>query len=130
MKQIIRRRGHPDKTQWVLQIFYGQLEQILVCDLPKDAMWGGFSGQPRLLAVITPCSTAGKDATQEIVSYDRIAATIVTDIQTVSVVVGRIKTRGKWTIVDRSAGLVKPEFVSSAETLDNMPGQGLNQTNE
>ena len=45
-------------------------------------------------------------------------AMIVTDIQTVSVVVGRIRTRGKWTIVDRSGGLIKPEFVPSVDVVD------------
>ncbi|KAJ7939019.1 hypothetical protein B0H13DRAFT_1587284 [Mycena leptocephala] len=76
------------------------------------------AGQCRLLAVLTPCSTSGQDATKGIVSYNRTAATIVTDIQTVSAVVGRIKTRGKWTIVDRTGGLIKPEFVTSVEAVE------------
>jgi hypothetical protein len=36
----------------------------------------------------------------------------------VSAVGGPIKTRGKWTIIDRTAGLVKPEFVTSAELVE------------
>ena len=104
-----------NQTRWVPQVFYGRLERILVCNVPEGKIWGGFSGQTRLLAVITPCSTAGRDATKEILSHNRMTATIVTDIGTVSAVVGRIKTRGRWTIVDRTGGLVKPEFVPSAE---------------
>ncbi|KAJ7621835.1 hypothetical protein B0H17DRAFT_1290387 [Mycena rosella] len=112
VQERTRRLGHPIETRWVPQIFYGRLEQILVCDVPKGELWGGFSGKTRLLAVITPCSTGGKDATEEIVSYDRMTTQIVTDLQTISSVVGRIKTRGKWTIIDRSGGLIKPEFIA------------------
>lgn len=81
-------------------------------------IWGAFSGQCRLLAVLTPCSTLGQDATKGIVSYNRTTATFVTDIQTVSAVVGRIKSRGKWTIVDRTGGLIKPEFVPSVDDVE------------
>lgn len=93
--------------------------------MPKGKLWGAFSGETRLLAVITPCATDGKDATKKIVSHDRMNAKIVTDIQTIIAVVGRIKTRGRWTIIDRSQGLVKPEFVSSAETRDQEVEESL-----
>ncbi|KAJ6574382.1 hypothetical protein B0H19DRAFT_845001, partial [Mycena capillaripes] len=95
-------RVNPNQTRRITQVFYGRLERILVCQLPKGRVWGAFSGQCRLLAVLTPCSTLGQDATKGIVSYNRTTATFVTDIQTVSAVVGRIKSRGKWTIVDRT----------------------------
>ncbi|KAJ7466345.1 hypothetical protein FB451DRAFT_1561112 [Mycena latifolia] len=127
VKQRSQRLGHSDETTWVTQLFYGRLEQILVCALSKDNIFGGFSGKTRLLAVITPCSTAGKDATKEIVAYTRIAAMIVTDVQTVSAVVGRIRTREQWTIVDRSGGLVKPEFVPSAELIDEGTQDALDE---
>ncbi|KAJ7652366.1 hypothetical protein DFH06DRAFT_1418733 [Mycena polygramma] len=86
----------PDKTRWVSQVFYGRLEQVLVYELPQ----------------------AGKDATEGIVSYNRATTTIVADVQAVSAVVGRMKTRGKWAIVDRTGGLIKPEFVTSVEALE------------
>ncbi|KAJ6529819.1 hypothetical protein B0H19DRAFT_880788, partial [Mycena capillaripes] len=89
---------------------YGRLEQILVCELPTNKVFGAFSGQTRLLAVLTPCSTAGKDAAMEIVSYTQTNAQIVTDLQSVSAVIGRTATRGKWVIADRKGGLIKPEF--------------------
>ncbi|KAJ7939073.1 hypothetical protein B0H13DRAFT_1587399 [Mycena leptocephala] len=90
---------------------YGRLEHILVCELPTGKLWGAFSGQTRLMAFLTPCSTGGKHATQEIVSYSQMLNTIVTDLQSVSAVVGRLKTREKWVIIDRTGRLVKPEFV-------------------
>ncbi|KAJ7456342.1 hypothetical protein B0H11DRAFT_2244021 [Mycena galericulata] len=114
--KVAQRVGQRNETHLATQVCYGRLEQILVCQLPNGKLWGGFSDQIRLLAVITPCSTEGKDATQEIVSFTRMATAIVTDVQIVSAVVGRIKTRGKWMIIDQSGGLVKPEFVPSAES--------------
>jgi hypothetical protein len=51
-----------------------RLEEILVCELPTNKVFGVFSGQTRLLAVLTPCSTAGKDAAKEIVSYTQTNA--------------------------------------------------------
>ncbi|KAJ6559294.1 hypothetical protein B0H10DRAFT_1665653, partial [Mycena sp. CBHHK59/15] len=88
----------------------GRLEEILVHQLPAGKLWGAFLGQTCLLAVIIPCSMGGKDATQQILSYNWTTAAIVMDIQAVSAVVGRIKTRGGWVIVDRTRGLIKPEF--------------------
>ncbi|KAJ7131576.1 hypothetical protein C8R43DRAFT_860491, partial [Mycena crocata] len=89
---------------------YGRLEEILLCEVPSGQVWGAFSGQKRLLAVITPCSTGGKDATQQILSYTQTGRTMVTDLQAISAVIGRFETRGKWVIIDRTGGLIKPEF--------------------
>ncbi|KAF8121487.1 hypothetical protein K438DRAFT_1653858 [Mycena galopus ATCC 62051] len=100
---------------WVPQVCYGQLEQILVCELPENPLFRAFSGQTRLLAVLVPCSTAGRDATKEILSYTQTNTKIVTDLQSVSAVIGRMQTRGKWVIIDRTGGLVKPEFVPAVE---------------
>ncbi|KAJ7266112.1 hypothetical protein C8J57DRAFT_1469942 [Mycena rebaudengoi] len=104
------------------ELFYGQLDQILVCDLPVDRLLGDLSGKRCLLAVLIPCATGGRDATQEILSYNHTTTTIVTDIRTVHAVVGRFKTRGKWVIVDRTAGLIKPEFVPSSEAKEQEDG--------
>ena len=75
-----------------------------------------------LLAVITPCVTFGKDATREVTTYKQTAAQVVTDLCTVSSVVGRIWTRNRWGIVDRSDESSRTEFVpSNMETL-RLPG--------
>ncbi|KAJ6457509.1 hypothetical protein C8R47DRAFT_995638, partial [Mycena vitilis] len=100
-----------DDDDWIPKIFYGRLEEILVCQLPKDKLWGSMSGGTRLLAVITPCSTSGKDAATEYTSYTQTTQTIVTDLQTVVAVVGRFRTRGEWAIIDRTGGHLHPQFV-------------------
>jgi hypothetical protein len=41
--------------------------------------------------------------------------TIITDLQGISAVVGRLETQGKWVIIDRTGGLIKPEFIPAAE---------------
>ena len=84
---------------------------ILACQLPQDDTWGIMSGSTRILALITPCVTGGKDASAKITKYQATTTSIITDIQTISCVVGRVKTRGKWGIIDRSGGLVKTEFI-------------------
>jgi hypothetical protein len=84
---------------------------ILVCQLPQDDMWGTMARTTRILALITPCVTGGKDASVEITKYQTTTTSIITDIQTISCVVGRVLTRGKWGIIDRSGGLVKTEFI-------------------
>ncbi|KAJ7027107.1 hypothetical protein C8F04DRAFT_965593, partial [Mycena alexandri] len=108
--EIQVRRNQAD--EWHSQIFYGQLEQILDCVLPKDKTLGIVSGKRRLLAVIHPCkNTRGKDAALEHTNYTELANVLVTDLQSVVAVVGRLKTRGRWSIVDRTGGLIHPQFV-------------------
>ncbi|KAJ7715405.1 hypothetical protein B0H16DRAFT_1339938, partial [Mycena metata] len=98
--------------EWRTQIFYGQLERILECVLPKEKKLGIVSGKRRLLAVISPCKgTGGKDASLERTRYTGLAHLLVTDLQSVVAVVGRVPTRGRWLIVDRTGGFIHPEFV-------------------
>ncbi|KAJ7841472.1 hypothetical protein B0H14DRAFT_2360117 [Mycena olivaceomarginata] len=104
-----------NKIELVPQICYGQLQQILVCTLLANSIFRVFSGQTRLLAVITPCSTAGRDAAKHLVSYTQTNNTIVTDLQAVSAGIGRMATRNKWVIVDRTGGYIRPEFVEAEE---------------
>ncbi|KAF8190942.1 hypothetical protein K438DRAFT_1591480, partial [Mycena galopus ATCC 62051] len=94
----VKKRSSPEiEMGWVPQLCYGQLEQILVCELPENKLFRTFSGQTRLLAVIIPCSTAGKDAAKEILSYSQTNTRIIADLQSVNAVVGRMLTRGRST---------------------------------
>ncbi|KAJ7247743.1 hypothetical protein C8J57DRAFT_1240684 [Mycena rebaudengoi] len=55
----------------VTQLFYGQLQEILVCKIPDNKkFWKHLSGSTCLLAVIIPCSTGGADAAQGILLAD------------------------------------------------------------
>lgn len=75
---------------------------------------GHLSGKKRLLAVIAPCNnTRGRDAAMNITTYRGMGQEITVDLQCVVAVVGRVESRGKWTIIDRTGGLIRPEFVSS-----------------
>ncbi|EGO28981.1 hypothetical protein SERLADRAFT_432993 [Serpula lacrymans var. lacrymans S7.9] len=89
---------------------YGHLEQILVCQLGNDDFWKDLSGRGLLLAVITPCKTEGKDAALEVAVYGGLAAAIATDIRDIKAVVGQVKTRGRWGIIDRTSGLASVAF--------------------
>ncbi|KAJ7085226.1 hypothetical protein B0H15DRAFT_756108, partial [Mycena belliarum] len=95
-------RAHPNR--WIPQIGYGQLDEILLCTIPDNdnKLWGRLAGQVRLFAVITPCRTGGRDAARDIVAHAQSGAQIVADIQSVMAVVGRIQTRDKWYLIDRT----------------------------
>ncbi|KAJ7756200.1 hypothetical protein B0H16DRAFT_1314957 [Mycena metata] len=93
-------------------VFYGRLEEILVCKLSTNKIWSNLAGKTRLLAVLTPCATEGKDAARTVTFYTRMSQSIVTDLRTVVAVIGRAETRGEWGIIDRSGGLLHPTFNS------------------
>jgi hypothetical protein len=94
-------------------IFYGRLERIVEYQIPDTKFWGILRGKTRLLAVITPCITNGRDATKCVTTYTDITTQIVTDLQAVECVVGRVKTRNRWGIVDRSSDSSRTEFIPS-----------------
>lgn len=73
-------------------------------------------GKRVLLAVITPCKTDGKDATKLLTEYSRLQECIVTDLQAIQCVVGRVRRGTKtWGIIDRSTDEARPEFISEVE---------------
>ena len=94
-------------------IFYGRLERILEFKIPESQFWGALQGKTRLLAVITPCVTNGNDATNQLTIYNDTTTQIVTDLQAVECVVGRVFTRNRWGIIDRSGNSSRTEFITS-----------------
>lgn len=88
----------------VRAVFYGRLEEILECEIPSDRFWGTLSGQTLLLALITPISTRGDDATEKVVFYREqdFTAPIVVDLRTIQAPIGRVKRDGQWGIIDIS----------------------------
>ena len=105
------------------EIFYGKLELILVCNIPDKRFWGrDLQGTTVILAVITPCVTMGKDAAKELTTYQHTTTQVVTDLRTISAVVGRVRTRNRWGIVDRSEDSSRTEFIPSHMEAFNLPG--------
>jgi hypothetical protein len=96
-------------------MFYGQLQYILECSLPRSSKLGLPKSKRFLLAVIVPCITEGKDATCELTTYGRVSTSIVIDLQTIGCVVGRVKRGKTWGIVDRSGELARTVFVDQQD---------------
>ena len=97
-------------------VFYGKLCYILVCYLSNKPSWRTLKGTTRLLAAIQPCDIQlqgkARDATKSIVFYSNYSTMVVVDLAAVTCVVGRVQSRKKWYILDRSGGLVQTSFVS------------------
>jgi hypothetical protein len=91
------------------------MHYILECTLDNAEIWGKLKGKRRLLAVVTPCKTEGKDATKVVTEYTAFRATIVTDLQAIQHVIGRAKRRNTWGIIDRSMEEARPVFISGEE---------------
>lgn len=95
---------------------YGQLHYVLAITLEpfkvKDPKFHLNKSTTYLLALVTPIKTRGVDATEAFVSYkDRdIEPNCFIDAQSIECLVGRIKTRGSWWIVDRSKGVARTIF--------------------
>ena len=108
----------------VREIFYGKLEVILEFKIPDEAFWGwDLRGSIALLAVITPCVTMGKDAAKVTTTYQHTTTQVVTDLRTVSSVIGRVRTRNRWGIIDRSEDSSRTEFVPAhLEAVNLVPG--------
>ncbi|KAF7293325.1 hypothetical protein HMN09_01212000 [Mycena chlorophos] len=94
-------------------ICYGTLLEILQFDLPEERVLGSFAGRPLMIAVITPASISGDDASEEIITYRRELQQVVVEMTGVVALAGRFKTQGHWVILDRTNGAVRPEFVAA-----------------
>ena len=104
------------KKNLVHTIFYGCLDCILECQLDgNDPIWSKFNETFLLLAVITLYSTRGQNAVQCYTTYSGTTAQIVADLRVVQCVVGRVKSRGSWGIIDRSRHLTRTEFISTED---------------
>ena len=108
----------------VCEIFYGWLDLILKFNIPDQQFWGPhFQGKTILLAVITPCITLGKDATKTLTTYSQTTTQVVTDLCSISSVIGQAWTRNRWGIFDRSEETLRTEFIpSNMEVFDLTDG--------
>lgn len=98
--------------QFAKQTFYGQLTHILVVRV--NAMPSAIPPSPPttlVLAVIHSCTILRAHPALDIHYYKNLGRTEVVDITTVQCVVGRVRDRGQWAIVDRSGALVRALYV-------------------
>lgn len=101
-------------------VFYGQLQNILVCELPDDDIFQYLRGKTCLLALMIPCNTDGHDATRQRTTYTTVAAPVITDLRAIKAVVGRVQSRGKWTIIDRSREIAHAVFAEEGDETDGL----------
>ncbi len=98
---------------------YGCLQQIIACELPATPFWRNNSSKLKsglfLLGLVEPCNTDGIDATERVVFYNSTRAPRIINLMTISSVVGRVKTRNKWGIVDRSKGVARTDFINGED---------------
>ena len=87
-------------------IGYGDLKKIFVLPLPPDAYWGSLGSTTLILALIVPWNTRGKSATEENVYMTSRLASVMTDVQNLEAVVGLVKMRNRWGIINRTPGTV------------------------
>ncbi|OSD00420.1 hypothetical protein PYCCODRAFT_1469318 [Trametes coccinea BRFM310] len=101
----------------IRKVHYGQLQAVLECPLdPLQKIWADLGGNTLLLALITPCKTNDKDATRELTLCDGYRAQVVVDLRSIQAVVGRVASRGRFGIVDRSGTYARTTFTPDEET--------------
>ncbi|KAJ7022514.1 hypothetical protein C8F04DRAFT_1194424 [Mycena alexandri] len=59
----------------------------------------------------------------KITNHSGFTSLLVTDLQSVVAVVGRIQTRGKWALVDRTGGLIRPQFIEADAEEEDPEGE-------
>lgn len=97
---VDRHARHRRKTpEFEEKIFFGQLNRILLLDLPQMPQLPLAEPTTLILAVIQQVKATLRDG---LYYYKDFGADEVVDLNTVQCVVGRVKDRGEWTIVDRS----------------------------
>jgi hypothetical protein len=83
--------------------FFGQLKRILVLELPATPRLNLVEPTTLILALIQEVKVTLKDG---IFFYKDFGVEEVVDLKTVQCVVGRVKCRGEWAIIDRSDNVV------------------------
>lgn len=63
-----------------------------------------------MLALVKPCQTHGLDGRITMTSYCTFLASNVVDLRSIKAVVGRVESRGKWYIIDRSENIAPTAF--------------------
>ena len=111
-----------------VNIRYGQLQRILVCELGPQRVWKDLKELMLVLALIKPAKTNGEDASVVTTSFSQFSADVITDIQSIKAVIGRVETRGWWGIIDRSTTTARTTF--AADEVDEDSDNGGNSDSD
>jgi hypothetical protein len=97
---VDRHARHRRKTpEFEERVFFGQLNQILLLELSQMPQLALAEPATLILAVIHQVKATLRD---DLYYYKDFGTDEVVNLNTVQCVVGRVKDRGEWTIVDRS----------------------------
>lgn len=100
------------KPEFVPTEYFGQLCKILVAELPARIISSITEPKTVVLAIISPREVTTETPLRIPYYTETItAAPRAVDMNTVMCLVGRIKDRGRWAIVDRSGDLARAEFI-------------------
>ena len=101
---VDRHARHRNKTPDLEdKPFFGQLKRILVLELPAALQLGIAEPTTVILALIQEVKVSLRNG---IYSYKEFGGEEVVDLKTVQCVVGRVKNRGEWSIINRSDNVV------------------------
>ena len=92
--------------------YFGQLKKILVVGVPSGAIPAITHPGKVALAIIGPRETANETSLgiPHYTEPTKVTPRAV-DINTVMCLVGRIRDRGRWAIIDRSGDMARAEFI-------------------
>jgi hypothetical protein len=106
------------KPEYQLQTFYGQLQKIFVVRFSTPCQdLGLFSATTIILAAIRTCNLDDVDPWfqgLDIRYYSSYGALHVVDITSVQCLIGRIRDRNKWAIIDRSGILARALYIEDS----------------
>ncbi|RDX48609.1 hypothetical protein OH76DRAFT_1520526 [Lentinus brumalis] len=113
-QKLVDRRAHNHRAtpDFEIKDFWGQVQNIFILRLDTNAAQALGLDAPRVLflAEITRCRVEAFDDLGNRY-YKDMGATEVVDLNAIQCVVGRIKDRKQWAIIDRSGPLAQAAFV-------------------
>ena len=100
------------RPEFVLETFFGQLEHLFCIRLPECRDLGINTGTTILIAAIRT-SVMDKNLNHKglgLHPYSRLGALNFVDLMNVQCLVGRVRDRNHWTILDRSGTLARAVY--------------------
>ena len=108
------------QPEYELRTFYGQLQHIYVVQFKEPCPALGLNEPSTVfLAAIRTCILDDPDAQLQgldIHFYSAEGSLHVVDVTSLQCLVGRIKDRGRWAIIDRSGSLARASYTGTADS--------------